>query len=299
MRLVNRWLGPVLSVWLLSTASHAAANSCWRDLHFSARNMWMAATTDIHYQTMATAVALAELQSAPATSVLVPAASSVGKIHVGFEAVRSQGELDTWFDPGTGAALQSLRTSQGRDSRQKLHRFSSNAVWRERREAAPASTDIRSGWIPTTSRQIEYPIAISPDEPVITPLMLIGHASRLVRDGQESSSEHLVFTDTQLYRVTLELAPEQKIAAKFTLAEGTRNTQVNERRSARRVSINAQLLGEEAENDDFSLLELSGELAIYIDVQTGIPLRIQGSATGLGAVPVAISKAVLEPECAR
>ncbi|MBP8924438.1 MAG: hypothetical protein KBG75_01135 [Pseudomonadales bacterium] len=296
---MNRWLGLVLSVWLLSGASHAAANPCWRELHFAAGNTWLAATTDIRYQTLATTVALAELQSAPAMSVLVPAASSVGQIHVSFEAVRSQGELDTWFDPGTGAALQSVRTSQGRDSRQKLHRFTSNGVWRERREAAPASMGIGSGWTPTTSKQIEYPIKISVDDPVITPLMLIEHAARLVRDGQKTVSQHLVFTDTQLYRVTLELAPEQKLAAKFTLVQDTQSTRVNEPRTARRVSINAQLLGEEAENDVFSLLELSGELAIYIDVRTGVPLRIEGTATGLGTVPVTISKAVLARDCGR
>ncbi len=299
MRWLNRWLGLILSVWLLSMAGRAAANPCWRELHFATGNTWLAATTSIHYQTMATTVALAELQSAPAMSVLVPAASSVGQIHVSFEAVRSQGELDTWFDPGTGAALQSVRTSQGRDSRQKLHRFTSDGVWRERREPSPASMGVGSGWIATTSKQIKYPIAISADEPVITPLMLIEHAAGLVRDGQKNSSQHLVFTDTQLYRVTLELAPEQKLAAKFTLVQDTRSTRVNERRTTRRVSINAELLGEEAENDDFSLLELSGELAIYIDLQTGIPLRIQGSATGLGTVPVAISKAVMERECGR
>lgn len=299
MRWVNRWLGLALSVWLLSAASRATANPCWRELNFAAGNTWLTATTAIHYQTIPTTVALAELHNPPATAVLVPATSSVGKIHVSFEAVRSQGELDTWFDPGTGAALQSLRTSQGRDSRQKLHRFTRDGVWRERSEAAPASKGAGSSWIPSTSKQIEYPIKISADDPVITPLMLIEHAARLVHDGQKNSSQHLVFTDTQLYRVTLELAPEQKLAAKFTLTQDTRSTLVNELRSVRRVSINAQLLGEEPENDSFSLLELSGELAIYIDVQTGIPLRIQGTAIGLGTVPVAISKAVLERECGR
>ena len=71
---------------------------------------------------------------------------------------------------------------------------------------------------------------------------------------------------------------------------------MNESRAARRVSINAQLLGTEPEQDRFSLLELSGELAIDIDVRTAIPLRIQGS-TYLGVVPVAITKAVLERNC--
>lgn len=286
-------LGVVVFAWLISQASHATANPCWKELHFSASNSWLAATTVIQYQSMATTTAVAELQGAGTMPVLAATSSVIGKIHVTFNAARSQGELDTWFDPGNGAALQSLRTSQGSDRRQKLYRFASDSVWRERREPASAS----SGWIPTNSRQIEYPVTVSADGPVITPLMLIDHAARLVRDAQSTSSTHLVFTDTQLYRVTLELAPEQELAAKFTLVENGQNTRVNESRVARRVSINARLLGTEPEQDRFSLLELSGELAIYIDVRTAIPLRIQGSITRFGAVPVAITRAVLERDC--
>ncbi|MBK6289295.1 MAG: hypothetical protein KA739_04945 [Pseudomonadales bacterium] len=291
MLLATRRLGLVAFAWLICQTGHATANACWKELHFAASNSWVAATTVIQYQTMATATAVAELQGATALPVLPATSSAIGKIHVTFSAARSQGELDTWFDPGNGAVLQSLRTTQGRDRRQKLYRFASDGVWRERREPAPAS-----GWIPTNSRQIAYPVTISTDDPVITPLMLIDHAARLVRDAQTNSSTHLVFTDTQLYRVTLELGPEQNLAAKFTLVEDGRETPMNESRAARRVSINAQLLGTEPEQDRFSLLELSGELAIDIDVRTAIPLRIQGS-TYLGVVPVAITKAVLERNC--
>ncbi len=215
--LATRRLGLVAFAWLIFQTSHATANACWKELHFAASNSWVAATTVIQYQTMATATAVAELQGATALPVLPATSSAIGKIHVTFSAARSQGELDTWFDPGNGAVLQSLRTTQGRDRRQKLYRFASDGVWRERREPAPAS-----GWIPTNSRQIAYPVTISTDDPVITPLMLIDHAARLVRDAQTNSSTHLVFTDTQLYRVTLELAPEQNLAAKFTLVEDGR-----------------------------------------------------------------------------
>ncbi|MBK7169032.1 MAG: hypothetical protein IPH83_07240 [Gammaproteobacteria bacterium] len=123
MLLATRRLGLVAFAWLIFQASHATANACWKELHFAASNSWVAATTVIQYQTMATATAVAELQGATALPVLPATSSAIGKIHVTFSAARSQGELDTWFDPGNGAVLQSLRTTQGRDRRQKLVPF--------------------------------------------------------------------------------------------------------------------------------------------------------------------------------
>jgi len=73
---------------------------------------------------------------------------------------------------------------------------------------------------------------------------------------------------------------------------------VREIRTAQRVSVMPRLLGNADEKEPFSLLELTGDLAIFIDVETGLPLRIQGTWLRVGTVPADLARAEMVPGCA-
>ena len=125
----------------------------------------------------------------------------------------------------------------------------------------------------------------------------LARASELVR-ARRKVSDQLVFTDTQLYHVRLATAPPDGVDMSFRLIADGHQRHVREIRTAQRVSVMPRLLGNADEKEPFSLLELTGDLAIFIDVETGLPLRIQGTWLRVGTVPVDLARAEMVPGCA-
>ena len=93
--------------------------------------------------------------------------------------------------------------------------------------------------------------------------------------------------------------PPEDITVDFLRVEGNEQQRVRGPRVARRVAVVPRLLGDDPEKDPFSLLELTGDLAIYIDAETALPLRVQGSWLRVGSVPAELARAELEPGCTR
>jgi hypothetical protein len=282
---------------LFAAPSFAAGPQCWRELRFSASNGWLGASSTLRYEAP---VPLEQAGlSAPAKGeALQPRGPQVGKIHATFEAMSNAGELDTWFDPQTLAVLQTRRLSQGKNSRLKTHRFLGNGVWRERLEPADGTrTRDTATWNTHAAALIPYPSHPDAGAPVLTPVMLVARAAELVRAGRKASDQ-LVFTDTQLYQVRLVAAPADGIDMSFRLVADGKERRVREMRPAQRVAVMPRLLGNAQEKEAFSLLELTGDLAIFIDTGSGLPLRIQGTWLRVGTVPADLTRAELLPGCA-
>jgi hypothetical protein len=290
-----RWLACGVAL-MIGCKAWGAGVGCWSEFDYAASNGWLAATTSIRFEKDARREEL--LAIAPPEQVrLQPAPSSLARIHVSFKAMLSKGELDTWYASDTLAAYQSMRISHGKESRAKVHRFLRTGVWRERRDPTlkPAKDDL-SQWKIRSAAMIPYPQDHQPNAAVLTPLLLLQRASELVMH-KGAASEQLVFTDTQLYRVRLVAAPAENLDADYRLQRGKQRQLLREARPSRRVSLIPILLGQDAEDEPFSLLELSGDLAIFIDTETGLPLRIQGTWLRVGTVPVNLVRAKLDDGC--
>lgn len=282
---------------LYAAPALATGTQCWRELRFSASNGWLGASSTLRYDAPVP-LALAGLATPQQGEALQPRGQQVGKIHATFEAMSNTGELDTWFDPQTLAVLQTRRLSQGKNSRLKTHRFLGNGVWRERLEPADANQALdKAKWTSRSAALIPYPAHADTGAPVLTPVMLVARAAELVRSGRKASDQ-LVFTDTQLYHVRLATAPPDSIDISFRLVVDGKERRVREMRRAQRVAVMPRLLGTAEEKEAFSLLELTGDLAIFIDTENGLPLRIQGSWLRAGTVPADLARAELVSGCA-
>lgn len=285
----------LLATLAWSASVLADASACWEELRFSAGQGWASATTALRFSTIPSNEAA--LVTAAGGRDLLPGGKSVGLLEAELSAMRSRGELQIWFDPVSGAALQSRRVGFGKDSRLKSHRFLAGAVRRERR--APDTADA-SGTPETWPLKSASEIALPPDvdgRAVITPLMLLSRAAALAMRPQAGKVDYVVFTDTQAYRVMLESRSEETLNARSSLDRGHGPEAINGTRTVRRVDLRPHLLGDNAEEEPFSLLELEGETALMIDRKTGLPLQIRGNWLRVGTVTVNLASARLRGNC--
>ena len=108
-----------------------------------------------------------------------------------------------------------------------------------------------------------------------------------------------VFTDAQLYRVVLHSRPDEALDLSFTLTRGEESRAHSGERTVRRVDIRPHLQGDAPEDEPFTLLELDGEIAVFVDRETGLPARIQGTWMKVGVVPVDLAAATVDAGCKR
>ena len=289
---------PALLTLLTLALPARAGSECWEQLSYAAGNRFASAASTLDYLRVDTGSADGRLEGPAGHAFLRPRSREIALIRTRFEAMRSHGQLDTWFEPSSGAALQARRLGFGRDSRLKSWRFLAGSVWRERRAPAEGGTPGSEprDWELRSAGLVNYPVSTR-GNPVITPIMLIAEAAALALQEAPGKTTRWVFTDTQLYRVVLESRPDDTLEARFTLERGGERKEQSGERPVRRVDIRPHLQGDAPEEEAFTLLELDGELAIFVDRQLGLPLRIQGTWMTVGVIPVDLSSARLRAGC--
>lgn len=281
----------LLTAALLQASALAAEPMCWNRLVFEASNGWASATSTVSYSRLPASALPADTAPAGRTDLLRAAGTELTRIDVGFEAMRSRGELAIWLDPATSRVLLSERLSRGSDSRLKTHRFLEHGVLRTRREAdGRTSGGDPSKWRISSRGVIDYPVDVGAEDGVLSPIVLLGAAVEMAVEGR-AKSEHLVFADTQLYRVALTDEGTEPVELRFSVSENGHETGVDERVQAHRISLHPELLGSASEDEAFSLLELGGKLAIMVDPSRALPVEVRGSWFRVGTVAAALKRA--------
>lgn len=278
-----------------SLAATASDDACWLELTYGASQGFLSASTSLRFDD-ADIGALDELpESARDRKPLLPTTHEVRRVRAEFAAMRNKGSQTLWYDPESSRVLQIHRVSDGSSkSRAKLYRFLTNGVHRERREPlSRGDTDI-SAWTVTSQQLIDYPADRPPGLKVVNSAMLLAEAAAMARNN-EARRTMLAFTDTQLFRVQLEARGIEQFAEKFTLKRNNKTSNIKGERRVMRIGIESQLLGDEDEDDPFTLLELEGDLSVLVDMELFLPVLVEGSWYRIGTIPAALESARMLP----
>ena len=129
-------------------------------------------------------------------------------------------------------------------------------------------------WPTIDSRKVPYPVSIG--DVVVTstyPLLLL--AQRLQAQGPRKSLEVIVHTDLNFYRVRLTSGNGIPVKTDYeVIGQGGKNG----KRETMAVALLVTPEGALTEKDDFSFFGLQGELILFFDRSSGLPLQIRGTA---------------------
>ncbi|MFT4613923.1 MAG: hypothetical protein ACI9NT_001065 [Bacteroidia bacterium] len=199
--------------------------------------------------------------------------TATGSIENSYELVSMQ------FDPATGQLIKRERLSKGRqEQRQKSWDYQDGFIVRKRRNPTDSTPYPPSEWPVSHARRVYYPDS-SEDLPVTSDYLLLVLASRLATAGPGASQDVLVHTDLNFFQARLTVIPGKRVDRDYTVAGGTR---VRGPRDTTAVSIKVRPEGRQEEKPDFNLLGLHGDITLYFDQTTGLPLLLHGDAPRLG-----------------
>ena len=186
------------------------------------------------------------------------------------------------FDPATGQALTRSRLSRGKEQRLKSYQYATDSILRERRNPGADTSVPPEEWPVTYSGKVNNPTAASATA-ITESYLLVLLAQRLQALGPDKTMDVLVHTDLNFYRVRLTSGNGIPIDADYTVtgqgpSSGPRETLA--------VALQVTPEGTLAEDPDFSLFGLQGEIILLFDRSSGLPLQIRGIAPRIGATTI-------------
>lgn len=240
------------------------AQPAWQELEFEERAFW------------ATAKA----------SIIMPnhkADSDTWQLNMEGSVENTYERISMQFDPNTAQLKSRVRISKGqREQRLKTWDYEGDYAVRKRRNPTDSNDSNPDDWPVTSARRVHYPDA-SEQLPVTSAYLLLLLASRLAVEGLGTTRDVLVHTDLNFFRARLTVAPGKAIDTDYSVTGGSR---VQGKRDSMAVRVQVRAEGRLQEDPDFSLLGLSGDITLYFDKITGLPLLLHGDAPRLGTTNI-------------
>ncbi|MCB1688144.1 MAG: hypothetical protein KDI33_06650 [Halioglobus sp.] len=218
-----------------------------------------------------------------------PGKPNVWVLDVLSSVVDNSEKLQVYFDAATGRVLSRSRISSGKEQRMKSYQYEADRILRERRNAPVDSKTPADQWPVTSTRYLEYPATIGKTV-VTSPYMLVLLAARLAAQGPDRSMEVIVNTDLNFYRVKLTSGSGGAVKADYKV---TGQEAVSGKVETIAVAIHASPEGALADDDDFSVLGLDGEIILFFDPKSGLPLQIRGDAPRIGNTEIKLKSVTM------
>ena len=230
----------------------------WQSLTFQQKTLWASAESVITLQPC-------------------PAQTSVWQLVTDSSVAGNHEYVEIDLDANSGRSLRRSRFSEGRQSRLKQYDYRAAQVLRERRSQPEVANTDAGSWPVTGRSQIPYPP--DTDAGVINSYSLLLLAADALHN-ESATVTHYVHTDFNFYRVESSAAGSQEIPVAFVRNPG--GASVQGVRTARVVTMRAFADSGNTDKADFDMFGLQGEIGIFYDAETGIPLQLRGKAPRLG-----------------
>ena len=254
----------------------------WVRLEYRAKKLFFTGEAALEWESIAPA-------SGPPSAVAPSPAREGETIRIVLDSSfgRESSELTLSFDPRTGAAIR--RTQLQRAEGLKIYDFGPSGAHYRKLEPGPGQEGLDpEQWRQTYERFYENASGLA--SPAVEPTALLYLLSYAPLNGIGDRWPVLLFSKRQFLPVELELTGTRKIKVDYMAVTSAGKSRQHEHRQVDVVRLRP--VGQAAAND-IRLLGLKGEIELYLDAATRLPLELRGRVGWL-SVRVVLREAVLE-----
>jgi hypothetical protein len=203
---------------------------------------------------------------------------------------------DVWFVPRDAAALQRRRDKVGKGANRKTFRYLQHGVQRVRLEPdGRQEAALPPGqWTIMKEHLYPYGSAEAGCAVLSDPALLLYVASAGVPGGEGERLDLCVFNKKTLYRARLSAAAPQSLKVDYAEIGPDLRRDIDRDITARTVRLEARPSGAGGlEPDPFEFFEMPGDIEIFLDGSSGIPVQVVGNVSGFGRVVFALREVTL------
>jgi hypothetical protein len=229
----------------------------------------------------------------PENTITPFTASNVRLLTVAGQGQAPHTGLRIWFDGETGTVLQRDRLKSGPDGSRKIHRYGPEGAVRVRLEPADSAQEqaTPATWTQRKDKVYRYDLDAAGCSRVTVPALLLYAVA--TRESGTMDSYLCVFQDDTLYRVWLRPQGTERIPVDYTVSSSAGKRRVSGDQAVEKTGLHIEPVSGAADTTGFELLELRGELVIYIDMATGLPVQVSGSRALYRNIGIQLTEAAL------
>lgn len=201
--------------------------------------------------------------------------------------VNNSEQITVTFDPDSGRVYTRDRLSQGKGQRLKSYQYHDDVILRERRIPGSEPGVTAQKWPVTSREKVTLPPSAA-DYVVTSPYLLLLLAQQLQTQDKDKSLTVLVHTDWNFYRVHLTHGNGVPLKVNYTV-DGRDVVSAERETHAVALQVTPEVMLDE--NNDFNLLGLQGDIILYLDRESGLPLQLRGVAPRIGAASINLKSA--------
>lgn len=287
----------LLGGWAPAAASPVSSPAVpWAALHFEARKLLLSATSVVRAD-LVPAEQLVPLLRQPPGEAGIPPPSWVVRLTVETDLPVGRDEaITTWLHPTTFAALQTHKRTFGKRQYEKVFRYVTGGYYEWRRAPAndreanlsPAAwSERREEWIRLTTPPPAAAVLVDPYA-----LLYLASAARLHLPGQRLTT----WTVSRNQLVELSLADggltRRPVDYVESLASGERRQRGD--LLVRLIHVGAATTNTPAHGQvDLGFLGMQGELTVFLDAASGVPVELVGRTRSVGQLVVRLTRVEL------
>ena len=207
-------------------------------------------------------------------------------------------KTEVWFLPRDGRALKRRRLKSGKAPSLQTFWYLPDGVRRERADPAGRGEAKRPPEKWSRVREHLYPYG-PPRNGCTTltdPLILVLVAQVSAGSAENPKDGLCAFNKKTLHHAAWRPGGADKLKVDYNVTGGGSPTRVNGRVAARKVVLKTKAAyGAGRKPDPFEVFEMTGEIAIWLEESSGLPLQISGQVSGIGTVTFMLTEATLRP----
>lgn len=293
MRATFHLMLAILAAATAVSASYDPEKVAWSRLELEASKFFLTARSEVELAARPSAEAIAELLAPGEGEGLAPRGARSGRLDIRTRILSRDSRVRFWFDPGDARALQrSSHDTSKKRLRHRTYRYTDGGVFSHTLTPADAEDDQPyHRWSRADDHFVAFPAAGGPAVTEAAGLLYLVPAGKLYATGDRDRLR--VFTRGRVREVDVTVAGKESIDVDYVEVSGGGERAVDGPVEALRIAIRPRLETGEG-GDDFKLLGLQGDIDIYLDPRTRVPLLVSGKIDVAGTVRLRLRRAVLK-----
>ncbi len=294
--LIPAYLMPaLLAAATVASAGYDPDRVAWSRLEFQATKFFLTARSEVELTTRPSSEAVSELLApggAQKGRGLAPRGAESGVLDIRTRILSRDSRVRFWFDPGDARALQrSSHDTSKKKLRHRTYRYTRGGVFSHTLRPADGE-DQRpySGW----SRVDDHFVGVAPaGGPPVTEaagLLYLLPAGDFHAPGDQQRLR--VYTRGRVREVDVKVVGKEHITVDYVEISGVGERAVDGKIETLRIAVRPRV-GAGEDSGDFKLLGLEGDIDIYVEPKTRVPLLVSGKVEIAGTVRLRLRRAVL------
>ncbi len=199
-----------------------------------------------------------------------------------------------WFDPVTLSTMQYVRQRIGLKDVKKTYRFTDKGVFRLRKQPIDKNETIQLPEKWSAVKESFYPYDLEKNNCVniTAPMPVIYLVSALKGSDFEKPVTICVFNKRETIYLDIQKEPAETVQLNHIEIKGEEVIQRNKSILAEVLSLKARSISSGQIINSFTLVGLQGNIKIYIDRESRVPLLLRGDYQGLGEIKLTLRQMV-------